>query len=220
MLFVPSLASNLLYIYQMTHTGSPKRVIFGPDSVEITYISTRNIIAKGATNHASKAYEFSHFMPFSQPVHSQQPLEREGKNIPSTSFEVSTCIAKLVVSVYEIEIQGDSDLDSVPTSKLEARKMTGNPPDTQKGKTLALCHAILPPSGRCNRLLVICYMERAQPHYIQKNGYDHTPLHSARDKGYIPPSSHHHFLEKKEKSTSQAPEYLCTTHHSCCFTTS
>ena len=69
-LFVPSLATNLLSIYQMTHTSSPKRFIFGHDSVEITDISTRNIIVKGATNHASKAYEFSHFMPFLEPVHS------------------------------------------------------------------------------------------------------------------------------------------------------
>ena len=30
-LFVPSLASNILFVYQMTHTGSPKRVIFGPE---------------------------------------------------------------------------------------------------------------------------------------------------------------------------------------------
>ena len=44
-LFVPSLASNLLSVYQMTHIGSPKRVIFGPDSVEITDISTGSIIA-------------------------------------------------------------------------------------------------------------------------------------------------------------------------------
>ena len=78
----------------MTHTGSPKRVIFGPNSIEITDISTGNIIAKGVANHASKAYEFSHFMPFSEPVHSQLPLEREGKNISSTSFAVSTSIAE------------------------------------------------------------------------------------------------------------------------------
>ena len=60
----------------MTHTGSPKRVIFGPDSVEITDISTGNIIVKGVANHASKEYEFSHFMPFLEPVHSQKPLAR------------------------------------------------------------------------------------------------------------------------------------------------
>ena len=64
-LFVPSLASNMLSVYQMTHTGSPKRVIFGPDSVKIPDISTGSIIAKRATNHASKASDFSHFIPFS-----------------------------------------------------------------------------------------------------------------------------------------------------------
>ena len=135
-------------MYQMTHTGAPNKVIFGPDSVEITYISTGNIIAKGVANHASKEYEFSHFLPFSDPMHSQLPLERGGKNISSTYFAVYTSIADLVVSVYEIAIQGDSDPDLVLTSKMEARNMTGKPPNTQKGNTLALCHAILPPSKR------------------------------------------------------------------------
>ena len=121
-------------------------MIFGPDSVEITYISTGSIIEKGIVNHASKEYEFSHFMLPSEPVHSQQPPAREGKIIASTSFTTSTSIADPSLPVYEIEIQGDSDLDAIPTSKLKARKMTGNSPDTQKGKTLALCHAILPPS--------------------------------------------------------------------------
>ena len=63
-LFVPSLDSNLLSVCQMTHTGSPKRVIFGHDSVEITDISIGDIMAKGDANHASKAYEFSDFMTF------------------------------------------------------------------------------------------------------------------------------------------------------------
>ena len=35
-LYVPGLTSNLLSVYQMTHTGSPKKVIFSPDEVEIT----------------------------------------------------------------------------------------------------------------------------------------------------------------------------------------
>ena len=30
-LYVPFLASNLLSVYQMTHTGVPKRVLFSPD---------------------------------------------------------------------------------------------------------------------------------------------------------------------------------------------
>ena len=59
-LYVPSLATNLLSIYQMTHTGSPKQVLFGPDSVEITNISTREIVEKGIFDHSSKEYYFSH----------------------------------------------------------------------------------------------------------------------------------------------------------------
>ena len=35
-LYVPSLASNLLSVYQMTHTGVPKRVSFIPYDVDIT----------------------------------------------------------------------------------------------------------------------------------------------------------------------------------------
>ena len=77
----------------MTHTGPPKRVVFGLDSVEIIDISIGNIIVNGVANHASKAYEFSHFLPFSDPVHSQLPLERGGKNILSTPFAVSTSIS-------------------------------------------------------------------------------------------------------------------------------
>ena len=119
--------------------------------MDITYISTGNIIAKGVANHASKAYEFSHFLPFSEPVHSQLPLERGGKNILSTPFVVSTSISEseveLAVSIYEIEIQGNSDPNLVPTPKKEARKMTRNPSDTERTKdqfqkeNLVLSHA-------------------------------------------------------------------------------
>ena len=35
-IYVPSFAANLLYIYQMNHKGSPKRVTFDSDLVEIT----------------------------------------------------------------------------------------------------------------------------------------------------------------------------------------
>ena len=63
-LCVPSLATNLLSGYQMTHTSPPKRVVFGPNLVEISDVLTWKIIAKGVANHASKAYEFSHFPPY------------------------------------------------------------------------------------------------------------------------------------------------------------
>ena len=60
MLYVPGLASNLLLVYQMTHTRSPKKVIFSPDEVEITKISSGKVIAKGVANHAQKVYMFSY----------------------------------------------------------------------------------------------------------------------------------------------------------------
>ena len=61
-------------------------MVFGPDSVEISNISTSKIIEKGVANHASKQYEFSHFLPYSDPVQPQLPFERGGKNIVSTPF--------------------------------------------------------------------------------------------------------------------------------------
>ena len=57
-LYVPSLVANMLSVYQMTHTESPKRVLFEPDLVEISDISTGKLVVKGVVNHASKAYEF------------------------------------------------------------------------------------------------------------------------------------------------------------------
>ena len=60
-LYVPTHAANLLYVYQMTHTISRKRFTFNSDSVEITKKATRKLIAKGIANRSTKAYEFSHF---------------------------------------------------------------------------------------------------------------------------------------------------------------
>ena len=85
-LYVPSLAANLLSIYQMTHIGPPKRVVLFPDSMEISDISTGIIIEKGVANHASKAYEFSHFLPYSDLVQSQLLFKREGKTILPKPF--------------------------------------------------------------------------------------------------------------------------------------
>ena len=55
-LYVYSLAANLLSVFQMTHTGSLKRVVFGPNLVEISDISIGKLIVNGVANHASKAY--------------------------------------------------------------------------------------------------------------------------------------------------------------------
>ena len=60
-LYVPSLTANLLSIYQMTHTVSPKRVTFDSYSVEITKKAVGKLVAKGIVNHSTKAYEFQHF---------------------------------------------------------------------------------------------------------------------------------------------------------------
>ena len=51
----------------MTHTGSPKKVIFSPNDFEITDISNGKAIAKGVVDHTSKVYMFSHFLPYSNP---------------------------------------------------------------------------------------------------------------------------------------------------------
>ena len=61
----------------MTHTVSPKQLVFVPDSVEITYISNGNTILKGIIDHASKAYAFSRFMPYSVPVQPQLPFKAD-----------------------------------------------------------------------------------------------------------------------------------------------
>ena len=66
-LYVPHLASKLLSLYQMTHTGSPNKVIVSPDDAEIIDISNGKVIAKSVVDHTSKVYMFSHFLPYSNP---------------------------------------------------------------------------------------------------------------------------------------------------------
>ena len=100
-LYVPSLATNLLFVYHMTHTVSPKQVAFGPDLVEISDISIGKIIEKGVANHASKAFEFSLFLPYSSLVQSQNPFEREGKSSLSSPFADNDMLSKILVSEYE-----------------------------------------------------------------------------------------------------------------------
>ena len=67
-MYVPSLASNLLSVYQMTHTGVPKRVSFIPNDVEIMELASGKLIAKGLANHHARAYGFSHFVPDAKPT--------------------------------------------------------------------------------------------------------------------------------------------------------
>ena len=67
-LYVPCLASNLLSVYQMAHIGSPKKVIFSPDDVEITEISNGKVIEKGVVDPTSKVYKFPIFYPTQTPM--------------------------------------------------------------------------------------------------------------------------------------------------------
>ena len=66
-LYVLGLAVNLLLVYQMTHIGSPNKVGFSPNEVEISDIVNDRVISEGFVYHGSKFYRFSHFMPFSNP---------------------------------------------------------------------------------------------------------------------------------------------------------
>ena len=66
-LYVLGLVANLLSMYDMTHDGSPNKVVFSPNEFEISYILNGKFIAKGVVDHSSKVYKFSHFIPFSNP---------------------------------------------------------------------------------------------------------------------------------------------------------
>ena len=52
-LYVPSLALNILSVYQMTHTRVPKRVSFSSNDVEIIEIASKKLISKGLANSNS-----------------------------------------------------------------------------------------------------------------------------------------------------------------------
>jgi transposase InsO family protein len=62
-LHVPSLKTNLLSIFHITHSGSGRKVEFTPNSAVITDISTGSQIAHGIADHGSHLYFFSHFVP-------------------------------------------------------------------------------------------------------------------------------------------------------------
>ena len=67
-LYVPSLASNLLSVYQMTHIGVTNRLNFIPNDVEIIEIASRKLVTKGLANHHDKVFEFSHFVADAKPA--------------------------------------------------------------------------------------------------------------------------------------------------------
>ena len=105
----------------MTHTSSPKQVVFEPDSVEITKIYIAELVLKWIVDHASKAYYFSHFMPFLVPASSQLPFEAdEGINIPPLPIAVSVSNPDISYSDSEEESsQHDPDIEVTPQRVLD-----------------------------------------------------------------------------------------------------
>ena len=67
-LSVPSLSTNLLSVYQITHIGKGMRVQFTPNSVEIKELHSDTTLAMGKANHHETLYTFSHFAPEISPI--------------------------------------------------------------------------------------------------------------------------------------------------------
>ena len=78
-----------------------------------------NIILKGVVNHASKAHKFSHFLPYSAPVQSQQPFEREGKNSLSSPFADNDMLSNISISEDEEQDQHNLGIEIVPQDDLD-----------------------------------------------------------------------------------------------------
>ena len=89
--------------------------------MEISNISIGKMITKCVANHSSKAYEFSHFLPYLDPMQSQHLIKREDKFIlpkPFSYDDVSESEAQDQVELVfgiEDEFQSDLHLDLVPT---------------------------------------------------------------------------------------------------------
>ena len=66
-MYIPGIVVNPFPVYQMTYTGSPKKVVFTHKDDEIYDIVNGRVIAKGFVDHNSKVYKLSHFIPFSNP---------------------------------------------------------------------------------------------------------------------------------------------------------
>ena len=104
----------------MTCTGSPKRVVFGPELVEIIDISTGNIIAKGVAIHASKAYAFSHFISFLYRIQTQLPfIAYKGIQTLLFPFADEYLLSNVSDSKDKEEDHYDLDIDIKPQEDLD-----------------------------------------------------------------------------------------------------
>jgi hypothetical protein len=59
---VPKLSINLLLVYQITHSGMGKQVVFTPDSVFISATKDGSTVVVGEVDHHARLYSFSHFV--------------------------------------------------------------------------------------------------------------------------------------------------------------
>jgi hypothetical protein len=62
MLHIPKLFDNLLSMYQMTNSGTGKRVLFTHDVVDIYDMQTNSKVSTSEVNHQSRLYTFSEFI--------------------------------------------------------------------------------------------------------------------------------------------------------------
>ena len=75
---------------------------------------------EGVANHASKAYEFSHFLSYLDPVPHQLPIEREGKFILPKPFahdnvsDLESVVDDQVELFNGIEDEVQLDIDPYP----------------------------------------------------------------------------------------------------------
>jgi hypothetical protein len=61
-LHVPKLFVKLLSVYQMTNSGTGKKVIFTPNFVDIYDMQTNSRVSIGEVNHQSRLYTFYEFI--------------------------------------------------------------------------------------------------------------------------------------------------------------
>ena len=95
--------------------------------MKVSNISTRKLIAKVVANHVSKAYEFSHFLPYSDQVQSQLPFEREGKtilpkpfaydNVSDSEFEAEDQVESVYAIEDEVQLDPDPDIVYTPNPR-------------------------------------------------------------------------------------------------------
>ena len=82
---------------------------------------------KGVTNHASKAYEFSHFLPYSDPVQPQMPFKSGAKKIPYIPF-VNDVLSNVFDSKDQEQDQHDLDIEIDPQEDLDPSPIPNQKP--------------------------------------------------------------------------------------------